>query len=266
MEDWVLGYLLMFAVIAPGIFFAISDNNKAKKYRKQHSSNDGIFGNDYLKSPLNEGSFSTGPKTKEVKRLEELFGISAPHQDNSQPEDDMQPKNNTDRLANKIHCPRYLYHFTDKRNIESIKSLGGLYSWRYMETNGFHIPKPGGNELSRSLDTRFSDWSDYVRLSFCSHHPMMNRLERNGYDLVTLKIDSDIISETSYISDINATSNYADIRRASDIDDLHNFLDFDAINNNGYIKYGTPEYALHQAEVLIKTKVPLKYIRGTINS
>jgi len=171
-------------------------------------------------------------------------------------------KNNTNSLANRIHCQRYLYHFTDKRNIESIKYLGGLYSWRYLEDNDIDIPMPGGNDLSRELDTRFSDWSDYVRLSFCEYHPMINRLKRAGYDLVILKIDSSIISETSYISDRNATSNDANIQKASDIDDLNDFLDFDAINDNGYIEYGTPEYALHQAEVLIKTKIPLSYIQN----
>ena len=97
---------------------------------------------------------------------------------------------NNPNLAEKIKCPKYLYHFTDEKNLESIKTLGGLYSWRYMENNNYPIPMPGGNKLSRDLDTRFQDWSDYVRLSFCQNHPMANRLKRNGYNLVILKIDS----------------------------------------------------------------------------
>ena len=163
-------------------------------------------------------------------------------------------------LATRIKCPRYLYHFTDRSNLDSIRQLGGLYSWGYMERNGFDIPRPGGNQLSRSLDIRYQDWSDYVRLSFCQYHPMINRLKRDGYDIVILKIDSSIISETSYISDRNATSNGANIIRAIDLEDINNFLDFEAINNTGYIEYGTREYTLHQAEVLIKTKVPYEYI------
>ena len=163
-------------------------------------------------------------------------------------------------IAEKINCPKILYHFTDKENLDSIRTHGGLFSWRYLENNNIFIHKPGGDLLSRYLDTRFHDWSDYVRLSFCKIHPMIYRLKRCGYNLVLLKIDSRVISESTYISNKNATSNGARIVNVLDISDLNDFVDFDAINDDGYIEYGTEKYAMHQAELLIKTSVPYKYI------
>ncbi len=153
-----------------------------------------------------------------------------------------------------------LYHFTDKRNWDSIQQYGGLFSWGYMQGNGIAIPYAGGDDLSRSLDIR-KNLSDYVRLSFCKDHPMMYRLKQQGYDLVLLKID--IIAATldgTLFSDINATDNDAHI--GGTIDDLKR-IDF-AATQESYVKKDSPSFKLHQAEVLIKTKLPIDYIIETI--
>lgn len=36
-----------------------------------------------------------------------------------------------------------LYHFTDRDNLDSIVTNGGLYSWADCEAKGINIPKPG---------------------------------------------------------------------------------------------------------------------------
>ncbi|MDE7025666.1 MAG: DUF4433 domain-containing protein, partial [Paramuribaculum sp.] len=99
----------------------------------------------------------------------------------------------------------YLYHFTDRRNLESIRRNGGLFSWQSCKTKGIQIPFAGGDISSRMLDTRYG-LQDYVRLSLCDDHPMMWRLKQNGYDLVLLKIkiDAALLRDTLY-SDMNAT-------------------------------------------------------------
>lgn len=63
---------------------------------------------------------------------------------------------------------RYLYHFTDRRNIPSIKRHGGLLSWSYCEKHKIDIPNPGGGNLSRNLD-EMRNLQDYVRLSFTTN-------------------------------------------------------------------------------------------------
>lgn len=40
-----------------------------------------------------------------------------------------------------------LYHFTDRRNLASIRELGGLYSLTKLNEMGVQITAPGGNEL-----------------------------------------------------------------------------------------------------------------------
>lgn len=65
-----------------------------------------------------------------------------------------------------------LYHFTDRDNLESIISNGGIKSWADCNEKGIKINKPGGDNLSRQLDTS-DGMQNYVRVSFVKNHPMM---------------------------------------------------------------------------------------------
>ena len=94
-----------------------------------------------------------------------------------------------------------LYHFTDRDNLESIIKNGGLYSWMDCNRKGIKISKPGGGDLSRSLDLK-DNLQDYVRVSFTREHPMMYvamKEERISNPLI-LEIDPEVIywSETKY--------------------------------------------------------------------
>lgn len=151
---------------------------------------------------------------------------------------------------------RYLYHFTDRRNIESIRRHGGLYSWNYCNTHNISIPYAGGNSTSRSLDCRYN-LEDYVRLSFCDDHPMTFRLSQNGYDLVLLKIKVDVAElEATLFSDMNATDN--NCRYGGTLDDLQR-VDLNATRQH-YLSSTDPLFKRHQAEVLVKTFIPIDKI------
>ena len=155
--------------------------------------------------------------------------------------------------ANNIRC---LYHFTDRRNLDSIRRNGGLYSWQYCDTHNIEIPYAGGDSTSRSLDCRY-DLEDYVRLSFCDDHPMTYRLSQNGYDLVLLKITVDVAElETTLFSDMNATDN--NCRYGSTLADLQR-VDLNATQQH-YLRNTDPLFKKHQAEVLVKTFIPIDKI------
>ena len=155
--------------------------------------------------------------------------------------------------ANNIHC---LYHFTDRRNLDSIRRNGGLYSWQYCDAHNIEIPYAGGDSTSRSLDCRY-DLEDYVRLSFCDDHPMTYRLSQNGYDLVLLKITVDVAElETTLFSDMNATDN--NCRYGSTLADLQR-VDLNATQQH-YLRNTDPLFKKHQAEVLVKTFIPIDKI------
>jgi len=154
-----------------------------------------------------------------------------------------------------------LYHFTDRANIRSIKERGGLFSWYYCDNNGIAIPRTGGDTLSRQLDKQYN-LHDFVRLSFCNDHPMQRRLQQNGYDLVLLKVKIDVayFGETRF-SDINAAdSGHSNGKELKDLKQVN----FKATQRN-YVRNDDPEFKQHQAEVLVKTWIPLEYITNINN-
>lgn len=159
---------------------------------------------------------------------------------------------------NNITC---LYHFTDRANLESIIKNGGLYSWKYLEEHDISIPKQGGNLDSKANDQKFG-LEDYVRLSFCDDHPMMWRLKCAGYNLVLLKIKVDVAwAKDTLFSDINATAH--NHRHGDDIETF-NSIDFNAVKQH-YLNKSSAMFGPHQAEVMVKTCIPLEYILNIDN-
>lgn len=151
---------------------------------------------------------------------------------------------------------RFLYHFTDVRNIPSIKRHGGLFSWFYCHTHDITIPCQGGDYGSQELDKKYG-LEDYVRLSFCDDHPMAYRLKQSGSNIKILKIKVDVaLLKNVQFSDMNA----ADNRHTHGKTLRHlQMVDFDATKMH-YLRSDDPNFKPHQAEVMVKTFIPLKYI------
>lgn len=152
---------------------------------------------------------------------------------------------------------RKFYHFTDEKNLFYIKKFGGLYSWEYSEKHNIRIPNSGGDNLSRRLDRRHG-LGDFVRLSFCNDHPMAYRKHKEGGSLVLLYIDIEVASflETLF-ADRNAASN--SFSCGDNIEDLQK-INISATQRNYVSKSEGEIFSLHQAECMVKTFVPLKYI------
>lgn len=158
----------------------------------------------------------------------------------------------------------YLYHFTDRDNLESIIKNGGLFSWADCKVKGICIPKPGGSDASRSLDER-DGLQNYVRLSFVTQHPMMYVAMKDGRisNPILLKIDPKVIwQEGTMYADRNATKNGAKVG-----DDLNAFkeIHFYSVKAKKHFDLDEDEQQFFQAEVLVKTFIPLKYITNIGN-
>ncbi len=164
----------------------------------------------------------------------------------------------------------YLYHFTDIRNLSSIKEQKGLYSRGYCEKHNINIPKPGGDKTSTNLDKIYG-LEDYVRLCFVKDHPMSCKLQKSripvqignylywiyDYRLVWLKIKIDVaLAKETLFSDMNATKNGH--HHGSTFVDFQ-MIDFEAVKAL-HPKNDSPLYHKHQAEVLVKTFIPIEYI------
>lgn len=158
-----------------------------------------------------------------------------------------------------------LYHFTDRDNLESIIKNGGLYSWADCIDKGITIAKPGGGDLSRSLDKR-DGLENYVRLSFAHDHPMMYVAMNDDRisNPVILEIDIETaLLEGSLYADRNATRNGANVGETPD--DLRN-IHFGLFNRPmRYFDMDDDGKMYYQAEVLVKNFVPLKYIKNIGN-
>ncbi len=151
---------------------------------------------------------------------------------------------------------QYLYHFTDRRNIPSIKLHGGLFSWHYCKKNNITIPCQGGDYDSQELDKKYG-LEDYVRLSFCNDHPMAYRLQQSGSDIVILKIEVDVaLLKGTLFSDINAADKLH--THGGELDDLKR-VNFNATKRN-YVRKDDDDFKPHQAEVMVKTFVSKKHI------
>lgn len=171
-----------------------------------------------------------------------------------------QSKSNPNAYLNhlRLHGVKYFYHFTDERNINSIRKFGGLYSWYYCHQHGIEIPNPGGDSQSRNLDTRY-DLQDYVRLSFCNDHPMAFRKHKEGARLVLLKIKIDVAAfQDTAFSDMNAAD--SDHTHGSELRDLQR-VDIGATQKS-FVRRDDPDFHTHQAECMVKTFVPIEYIEN----
>ncbi len=161
----------------------------------------------------------------------------------------------------KTNSVKSLYHFTDRKNLESIKRNGGLYSWDFCEKNNILITNPGGDSLSRTLDRRHR-LENYVRLSFSRNHPMMyvakkqNRIENP----IILEIDPEVIFwKNTKFSDKNATRN--DVNVGQELVDFER-IKFHIVQQSTQLDLSEVEKPYYQAEILVMEKIPLEFIKN----
>ena len=154
---------------------------------------------------------------------------------------------------NGINC---FYHFTARDNLALIRQHGGLYSWWSLRQKNIKAAFLGGEGFGQELDVRHG-LQDYVRLSFCDDHPMIFKHQQNDIALVLLKIDIEVATwKDSLFSDINATDN--NHHHGGTISDLKK-VNFNAVKRN-YVSRSDGDFKPHQAEVMVKTFIPAKYI------
>ena len=161
----------------------------------------------------------------------------------------------------KEHGINSLYHFTDRKNLESIIRHGGLYSWGDCIEQGIAIPCPGGDKQSRELDEK-KGLEYYVRTSFTRNHPMMYQAKNEGRidDPVILEIDTDVITwQDTRFSDKNSVRN--DMHHGSNLEDFVK-IHFDSTQFNTHFDLEDSEMPFYQAEVMVKNFIPLKYIKN----
>lgn len=178
----------------------------------------------------------------------------------------MNKKNNWQDFKNVIEEKgiKKLYHFTDRDNLESIIKNGGLYSWADCDEKGISILKPGGGNLSRSLDAR-DGLQYYVRVSFVKDHPMMfvAMNEQRISNPVVLEIDPEVVWwQDSLYCNKNVTRN--DASYGGSVEHFKQ-VHFDTVLKNRYFDLAEEERPFYNAEVMVKNFIPIQYITNIGN-
>lgn len=151
-----------------------------------------------------------------------------------------------------------LFHFTDTRNLILILELGGLFSWKALETKGITIPAPGGDSLSRDLDER-NNLENYVRLSFSRTHPMLTKAKSEGriQREFVIEISPDVIffNDTKF-SNKNAASNRRSFNLGNSLGAFRT-IRFDVFAQSYWDEETKPFF---QAEILVPQHIPREFI------
>lgn len=158
----------------------------------------------------------------------------------------------------------HLYHFTDLSNIKSIKENGGLYSWWMAEKFDISITNPGGDGNSRRSDRKYK-LENYVRLSFCKEHPMIWGAVANDriVNPFVLEINPEVVFfEETVFSDMNATK--TGHSHGGLIEDVQK-IKFDIVKKR-YFDVDESNKPYYQAEVLVRSFIPYRFITGAFES
>ncbi|MDG5494913.1 DarT ssDNA thymidine ADP-ribosyltransferase family protein [Niveispirillum sp. BGYR6] len=174
----------------------------------------------------------------------------------------MKPEEIVEFIKNKKLQHRCFYHFTDHRNVESIKNHG-LYAKKFHEKIGLSNVITGGNEWSLGADAR-SGMDSFVHLCFLNQHPMCYQAvkDKRIENPVFLRIDPEVIL-ISGSQFTNAVANKSGVTGVPISEAPDGYIDFEVI----YTKtdWKNPEIqerlkAAKKCEILIPSHIPAKYI------
>ncbi|RAI38429.1 DarT ssDNA thymidine ADP-ribosyltransferase family protein [Rhodoplanes roseus] len=153
------------------------------------------------------------------------------------------------------------FHFTDTRNIPSIKQHG-LLSMKEIKGRNINVPAPGGNQWSLDAD-QACGMDQYVHLTFKPGHPMERRAleEKTILEVHRLRISPTILLIPGVLgtTDISNKSGVTPI----DILPLIGILDREVIYQRTDWRDPTIQARLQTAEkfeILVPNHVPLQYI------
>jgi hypothetical protein len=155
-----------------------------------------------------------------------------------------------------------LYHFTDRRNLDSIRHGGGLRPLRDLRRRGVAIPAPGGNQWSHDADEMVGV-DRYVHLCFRPVHPMAYIARQDGriIDTVFLEISPHVlqIEGVLFTPDVSNKSGVMAIPIAQSV------IDYEVLYTRTNWLDPAIKQRLDQAEkceVLVPSRIPLDWIRN----
>jgi hypothetical protein len=163
---------------------------------------------------------------------------------------------------------RILYHFTDTRNLRSIREQRGILSTARLRERQVEF-FAGGDEASLANDVR-SGLDRYVRLCFDERHPMAHHVElRNPETTLTyLQISRDIVYEPDvmYSTGVAYAAGVEIVPLRDAIE--RGMVDFEVLYT--FMPWRDPvvqqrRHAAELCEILVPDEVALTFIRNMPN-
>lgn len=164
-------------------------------------------------------------------------------------------------LLKKYNC-NTIYHFTERKNLKSIKDNGGLYSLAKINEMKLENISYISNDWSHDADN-FKGLDSYVHLCFLKNeHPMAFKAREDKKDIVWLDIDTAVlnIGGVLYTDDIANKAGVIPLdndtaKNTLDIEAIYKFLPFNEEGNR------ERKVATYKYEILVPDFIPLNYIR-----
>jgi hypothetical protein len=154
-----------------------------------------------------------------------------------------------------------LLHFTDTRNLPSIRKHGLLCTKRLREAK-IEVPALGGNEWSLDAD-RASGMDAFVHLCFMRNHPMVYRAQSEGMieSVTYLEVRAEVLKlpGTQLCSDVANKSGVIPVPVADglgglDLEVIYRRTDWRDPAVNARLQ------AAHRCEILVPDEVPREFI------
>jgi hypothetical protein len=158
----------------------------------------------------------------------------------------------------------WLYHFTDSRNLPSIRERDGLWSTAKLQEMGIEFHS-GGNQQSLDADAMFG-MDRYVHLCFTNRHPMAYIAQNDGR---IQKIQWLYVGDPAEVLKIDGVRYCAEVSNKSGAEVCsikHARETFDDVALHDYLDWKVPENqarraAMEKCEILVPEHLPLKYFQ-----
>lgn len=160
-----------------------------------------------------------------------------------------------------------LYHFTDRRNLPSVRELGGLFSFAKLKEKQVAAIHPGGNDWSQDADKRCG-MDQYVHLCFRPTHPMefLAREAKRIEESIFLQVHPAVLKWEGVMYSAGV-SNKSGVQLYT-IDEAKKHIDFEVLFT--YTDWRNPAIKdrllnAEKCEVLVPNYIPLEFIRNIPN-
>ena len=166
-----------------------------------------------------------------------------------------------------LHRIPWLYHFTDRRNLGLIRSMGGLYPLAELEAASVDVPAQASDATSRLTD-RNKNLHRYVHLCFRNSHPMESVARQEGRigDSIFLQVHASVLhwDDVLFVPGM-ANSNHI---RLHTINEARDLIDYDVLYTR--TDWHDPKIrarlqVAEKYEVLVPRKIPLTLIGNLPN-